>query len=539
MTVDFHNFCGTTVALSSAKQTMSLRGSSVRLARAVTILLASLAVTHFLPRAHATARGDASSCQSDGGGVGVCFGSPPLQVIHCDGVVSPDFRIVRPHNEWYYFTYRLYANFGAGDVPISEPITIGKGTNEKPFTLKDDNAAKLAGRYLLAPFKQNAQYYYFTVAVYTSEYAKFERSSPSVPLPDAATIRAVVVGISGYDKSQDPTSGLSDLLHADSDARSFSNLLRQAFPEAHIALLTSDAPQNDDLPTQDHIMRELSVAARDPLMCTNDWFIFYFSGHGILGSDGKHIHHYLSTKDFDPGNLQTAIWVRPFVSALESIQAGNKLIVFDSCFSGRTRSYEAPAENANGKSAKQLQKSTSSSKVVFVFDRSVVKSLDLVNDVDDSAATDFTSYEKTEDNRAAVFAAAQSTTEAEEGIVKAAADGGGVFTPSTDEDANDRVKGHGIYTFFLLKDIESQLPQDSNFKEVLGIDLHGNANADQCKVNFLGAQKKLMGEFFDKITKTTGSQLQQPDLTQTRDDLPPITCSLKKGEAKPHDSAQQ
>ena len=40
----------------------------------------------------------------------------------------------------------------------------------------------------------------------------------------------------------------------------------------------------------------------------NDWFIFYFSGHGIVGatkqSNGNQIFgHYLSTKQFDPKNL--------------------------------------------------------------------------------------------------------------------------------------------------------------------------------------------------------------------------------------------
>lgn len=513
---------------------MSYRVCSAYLS--VAIALASLALTLVAPRAYAA---DASTCQPADSGVNVCFGSPPLQVVHCDGVIAPNFQIVRRHNEWYYFTYRLYANFGAGDVAVSDPITIGQGTADKPFTLKDDNAVKLAGRYLLVPFKRNAQYYYLSVTVYTAEYAKVERSSPPIPLPDAAVIRAVVVGISGYDKSQDPTSGLSDLVHADSDAKSFTNLLRQAFPDSRIALLTSDAPQNDDLPTYDHIMRELSAAANDPMMCTNDWFIFYFSGHGVLGSDGKHIHHYLSTKDFDPSKLQTAIWIRTFVSALESIQAGNKLIVLDSCFSGTSRSYEAPSDSGDGKSVKQLQKSASSSKVVFVFDRSVVKSVDLVNDVDDSAASDFTSYEKNEDNRAAVFAAAQATTEAEEGVVRSSADGGGVFTPSDDENPDDHGRGHGLYTFFLLREIESQLPEDSTFKEVLGIDLHNTANADQCSVNFLGAQKKVMAEFVDKISKRSGSQVQQPDLTKTPTDLPTINCSLKKGETKQHDSAQQ
>ena len=476
---------------------------------------------------------DATSCQLGAGEtVNVCFANPPLLVNHCDGTILPDFQISRKDDVPYYFTFRVFADLGGGDVSLfDQPTDVGRGTGENVYLLTDKDAVTQAGvTYLTIPFKGSGSYY-IEVTVYAKGLAPVTKTSARIGLEDHPLIKSVVVGVSQYDNGGDTASGkpVMNLRHADSDAKAFAGMLSQLFPDSPSpVLLTSDKAAPTALPTPDNIMTELSNAVKDPGLCAdNDWFIFYFSGHGVLSSDGRNIRHYVSTKSLNPSDLpSTAIWIGDLLPKIEHVRAGNKLVVLDSCFSGTTRAPDA-SPGSSGKGVKILRRSSPySSKVQFVVNGKTVDAFQAVNDPDAYAPTDFMTRVDHARGRALFLAAAKSDHEAEEGFEKTTSAGAVEFTPSDTESEEQKQSGHGLYTFFLVWKLESQLPKGAKYKEVLGGNPPVVNSGDQCALDFVAARDMVNGEFVNKITRTSGSDLQKPDYIQTPQDLPPVKCIL-------------
>jgi hypothetical protein len=474
---------------------------------------------------------DSTSCQlAPGESISVCFANPPLQVTHCNGTISPEFQISRKGNAPYAFSYRVYADLGNGDFPFpDQSIIAGEDTNGHKYLLTDENAVgQLPTNYLAVPFRGDGSYY-IEVAVRAQGLPPVTLTSSPVVLHDAPLIKSIVVGISHYDKGSDNTAGQSivNLLHADSDAKAFAAMLAQLFPDSPPPVrMTSDDTALP--PTVDNIMGELTQAEKDPGLCSdNDWFIFYFSGHGVLGSDGRNIRHYVSTKTLDPSDLpSTAIWIGELLPKIEKIRAGNKLVVLDSCFSGSSRTPDPSLGGNEGRGIRVLHKSSKqSSKVEFVINGKPVNAFQVVNDPDSYAPITFTTNVDHAQGRALFVAAAKANHEAEEGFEQVTPSGI-VFTPSDTESEEQKQFGHGLYTFSLIWRLESQLPRASVYKEVLTADQGLLSDADECALNFVAAHQKVTAEFVDKVTKASGLEVQQPDFNKTPEDLPSVRCKL-------------
>jgi hypothetical protein len=502
------------------------------LATTLVVLLSCILPCFLAPPSAFAFVGDLTSCQHSGDEtVRVCFADPPLIVNHCAGTISPNFQISRANDVPYYFAFRIFVDLGEGDVSLfDQPVDVGHGAGERTYLLTDNDAVTQAGSTnLTIPFKGDGSYY-IQLTVYASGLAPLTKESVRVPLYDHPLIRSVVVGVSQYDNGGDKGSGrpVINLRHADSDARAFAAMLTQLFPGSSPVLLTSDQTKPDELPTPDNILIRLSQAVRDPGLCgDNDWFIFYFSGHGVLSSDGRNIRHYVSTKALDPSDLpSTAIWMGDLLPKIEKIGAGNKLVILDSCFSGSTHRADTFSGD-NGKGIKFLRKSSQfSSKVQYVLNGKIVDAFQAVNDPDASLPTVSMSNIDRARGRALYLAAAKSDHEAEEGFEKTIRPGVIEFTPSDIESEEQQKSGHGLYTFLLVWRLESQLPESSNYKEVLGLDPQTPSNRDECNLDFMTARRLIDGDFVDKIKKTSGSELQQPDFNQTPTDLPPVKCML-------------
>jgi len=495
----------------------------------MTVIALSFATSLWLPTT--SLADDATSCQLGGDETArVCFADPPLVVNHCDGTISPNFRISRKDDVPYYFSFRVFADLGNGDVALVDPPKeVGHGAGERTYLLTDNDAVTQAGTSLMIPFKGDGTYY-IELTVHAKELAPITKTSARISLRDHPFIKSIVVGVSRYDNgADDQASGkpVLNLRHADNDAHAFSEMLKQLFPDSpEPVLLTTDKTSVDALPTPDNIMAELSRAVQDPGLCSeNDWFIFYFSGHGVLSSDGRNTQHYLSTKLLDPSNLpSTAVWIGDLLTKIEHVRAGNKLIVLDSCFSGTTRAPDTAS--SGGEKGLTISQRPSSSKVQYVYKGKSVGPFQSVNDPDAHRPATSMNNIDFAGGRALFLAAAKSDHEAEEGFEKPKPTGGIVFTPSDLESPEQKEFGHGLYTFSLVWTLESLLPKQLKYKEVLGGDLHLTSDSDQCTLDFMAARSLVNGDFVNKIERTSGSDLQKPDSTQTPQDLPSIKCML-------------
>jgi hypothetical protein len=475
-------------------------------------------------------KADDASCSLSGDeNVHVCFANPPLTAIHCDGTIVPSFRIARRNDAPYYLTFRVFADFGSGDTSLVDPPKeAGHGTGERTYLLTDEDAITQAETDLSIPFQGDGNYY-IEVTVYAKGIPAITKTSSRIALHDQPLVKSIVVGVSRYDNgSDDNTDGkpFLNLFHADSDAHAFYAMLTQLFPHSPPILLTSDQTNSDLLPTPDNVMNQIKLAVKDPGLCSdNDWFIFYFSGHGVLSSDGRNIQHYLSTKSLDPANLpSTAIWVGDLLTKIEQVRAGNKLIVLDSCFSG-THWGGADTTVDSGEKGVTVSKHYPS-KVQYVYKGKAVGPFQAGNDPDAQRPSTTMNNIELAHGRALFLSAAKADHEAEEGYEAPKPTGGIIFTPAGGETSEQKANGHGLYTFSLVWDLESLLSKRFKYDEVLGGKEHSTNNSDKCTVDFMGARDLVNADFVNKIEKTSGSDLQKPDSIQTRRDLPPAKCTL-------------
>src|SRR6202166_5325268 len=97
----------------------------------MTVIALSFATSLWLPTT--SVADDATSCQLGGDETArVCFADPPLVVNHCDGTISPNFRISRKDDVPYYFSFRVFADLGNGDVALVDPPKeVGQGAGEE------------------------------------------------------------------------------------------------------------------------------------------------------------------------------------------------------------------------------------------------------------------------------------------------------------------------------------------------------------------------------------------------------------------------
>jgi len=451
-----------------------------------------------LMRFHVSAADNASCVPSDTDPVKICFDDPPITIDHCSKEIVPHFRVKRKRRAaddeaFYYFTYELSVD--RKDYAVVDPF---KELQQKYGLRLDDPTTEMRRLSLHWPnFIRDGDYKIKLTAYVDGRQTPFSEVSSSTHLHDRPIVKSLVVGISNYD---DPEA--TRLLHADSDARTFAVLLHSLFPDSPDPIvLTSDAKDGNGtsryLPTKENINAQLqAMEEADRDLCTGaDWFVFYFSGHGIVGVDSANneIEHFVSTKSFQPSALRTtAIRIPDLLNAIANIRAKNKLLILDSCFSGWStiasskgdgRNTSAPSPDATKTMGRHR-----STKVEFVRDGKLVDAIqpgdpDPYNLGGDTLAFGQTAAREDKDQRHVLYlAAANATHEAEEGYV-IYEEGKLHFTPSDDENEEQHALGHGLYTYVwtwnLLKQV-SRLVKLPNFPGALP-----NPRNDQtCSVNF-------------------------------------------------------
>jgi hypothetical protein len=226
--------------------------------------------------------------------VQICFDEPPLTVKHCKGEIGLRFHVgllpfdngIKPS---YYFTYQLTNEGVAGK--LENPL-------DSKFVITESDPVPQTDEAIHIPY-QGPGNFALNLTVYAEGREPVTLTSPVSHLDDSPHVTAVVVGISRYISLSVP-----QLSHADEDAKSFDSFLKAVIPDSlQTTLLTSDASNPSKTPTVKNIADAITAEKLAPQACSNDdWFIFYFSGHGIVGSNeamvgnkGAVATHYLST----------------------------------------------------------------------------------------------------------------------------------------------------------------------------------------------------------------------------------------------------
>jgi Caspase domain len=465
--------------------------------------------------------------------VRVCFKQEALTVDHCAKEVRFHFRVERlkldnGETPPYYFKWQLIRD---RDAP-TELIDPFNGAYE---LLDADSYEDYVNR-VHAPLGNGGRIKLKITAFVNSREPVTETSDEYV-LFDPQVIRGVIVGVSNY-----RNSSINGLLYADRDAKSFDAFLHAMFrADVQTRLLTSDSPDKRNESDLTNITQSLTLAAADPMLCTDqDWFIFYFSGHGIVGSSNKNnrgaqstVTHYLSTVLLNPKDLQnSALPIENVLGDIRGIPAANKLVIFDSCFSGSsTRS--AQLTLSNEKLPISSTTSPRSAKIAYVANDELRSTYQIDSASAGKMSGDLLSFrdvparERVDQRHVLYLAAALANQEAEEGHEKYTPEGKLNFIPADPAKDEQGSEGHGLYTYVLLWNLLSQLPERSTVPKVLDDDVPNPKSHHGCRIDFLDAHTD-GGSDIHKLALDSATRLyQRPEVAGLSGlELPPIPCYI-------------
>jgi hypothetical protein len=465
----------------------------------------------------------------------ICFDDPPLTVDHNKGEIDLHFHVglfpfdngIQPA---YYFTYQL-AKDGAGGQ-LENPL-------DSKFLLTEADPLPQAADNIHIPY-QGSGNFSVMVSVYAEGRDPVTLTSPVRHLGDSVRVTALLVGVSHY-----ASTSIPQLTHSDEDAKSFDTFLKAIFPDGlQTTLLTSDASDPSKKPTVKNIADAFSAERfASNARSNDDWFIFYFSGHGVVGSDeatvgnkGAVATHYLSTTLLDPTDLDTtAIPIEEIFSWVRNIKAGNKIVILDSCFSGSSKRFHPGSTGRSG--AKDVPPKGRSHKVAYVFGKGVVDPYEFASRNPNTGTGDLLAFKETAEKEDAdgkrdlYLSAAFSDHEAEEGFEQYSQPGLD-FTPSDEEKDEQKAYGHGLYTFVLLWNLLSQLPKESVLPEILKGQKPVPTAVGSCQIDFSSAHLIGAGDIarLQRASKATDHprDYQTPDVAGHTQTIPPmLPCNVQ------------
>jgi WD40 repeat protein len=136
---------------------------------------------------------------------------------------------------------------------------------------------------------------------------------------------AVIVGIDAYDRE---TSKLGPLDFAGNDAREIAQLLKAEFnyKPNDVRLLPPTARSIDITGAVDDLLG-------NPEVGKDDSFLFFFAGHGLI--DRESGDTLLAATDSVATGFVRCVSAKGLVQSIDKLPCRQKLIVLDSCFSGR------------------------------------------------------------------------------------------------------------------------------------------------------------------------------------------------------------
>jgi hypothetical protein len=224
---------------------------------------------------------------------------------------------------------------------------------------------------------------------------------------------------------------------------SFAYFVTELFPNSNIKLLLNDQATLQEIQTQ-------LLAARSPnQVCGGDLFIFYFSGHTFVSMENY--RRYLGNTDLDPRNLETtALSPEDLYNALAQIEA-DKLVVVDSCFGG----LEETSRPSDTLSKVDL------GKAMLVSKNGTVENGLPPTKLQEAQLRRIRSHLAAFEGAALMFSAVDASAEAQEMFLVDDGSGDGKRVPTLlppDPSASaDQIKGHGLYTYYLLTALQHQM----------------------------------------------------------------------------------
>ncbi|MFC1498953.1 sugar-binding domain-containing protein [Verrucomicrobiota bacterium] len=137
---------------------------------------------------------------------------------------------------------------------------------------------------------------------------------------------AIIIGI---DKYKHPR--IDELHYAENDALSmrsiFTTKSEYRIPEENMQFLPNDKATKDEILT--------SIKSFAKKISKEDFFLFFYAGHGYAEKEGGEIKKYLAPYNADPGAMpSTAIDFDDLAKELLSIRSERLLIMLDCCYSG-------------------------------------------------------------------------------------------------------------------------------------------------------------------------------------------------------------
>jgi uncharacterized caspase-like protein len=137
---------------------------------------------------------------------------------------------------------------------------------------------------------------------------------------------ALIVGINAYPNA---TADVRTLTFAEKDASDLqAALLGRGFKQDNVVVLPGDRARKTD------ILRVLRQFARDPDIDSDDQFVVFFSGHGLLDTvTGK---TFWMAHDTSVAMIEdSGIRLEHLMDYVHDIKAGRKLVLLDHCHSGQ------------------------------------------------------------------------------------------------------------------------------------------------------------------------------------------------------------
>lgn len=463
--------------------------------------------------------------------IAICFPERALIVDHCSAQIVPVFDLDIWHpaetpTVGYRYSYQLVVDGADGRIEAVPPAT----TAGFPFTGSPDLSR------LRLPFQGRARYS-LRVTVTAENQRTFSLASMAVVLDDRPRIGGLVVGVSTYDNRS------YDLNYPADDALAFHTAFNRLLNgQAKVSLDLRTTTNGKDL-SKDGLLRAINDVVAEPLpdassedvekwkssqLCgDNDWYVFYYSGHGIVGVNRNGVvGRYVSTPAFNPAQLtRTSIRVTELATALFGTSVKNILIVLDSCFSGSHR-HAMPARAPDGRGGRaigdpQRDAEPHSPKVMYVSD-GVVKDSPVAGEGDTKVFSERVREFDLNNGRAIVLAAASADREAEEGPVKYVQQNGATVLQFERGSvaANKSKPGHGLFTFTLLARLLSQAPAGMDLSDILmgGLPAIGRT----CMLQFNSAGVLATADI-EGLALANGWDLQKPEL-MVETIPPPLPC---------------
>jgi hypothetical protein len=469
--------------------------------------------------------------------VSICFASKPLRLARCLWRAIPDFTVDIWHEPNapevpYRYSYRLLFK-GVPDVD-KHIRQFGTEADDNPFPAigsPDLSQASLE-------FLESGKYQLRVTVTPKGFAAPVSETSHEIEIVDKPRVQGLAVGLSKY------STEAYNLNYAADDAATFADVINRLIEggatgqievrtSARPADASSDALKRDALlkAIRDNKIEINENGDEQYVLCgRDDWYIFYFSGHGVIGPDaGDQIGRYLSTSQFNRSRASnTSIRVAQLRAALEETHAKNLLVVFDSCFSGyHVRGNDTGSSDGRGIRTGPAPRPSNeaSGKVQYVGN---IESSDFrsVRDPDAEVFEEFRKNLEPQGSTAWFLSAASADQEAEEGPVAYVKDANGQFTLKFDRAPVlknvGKPGGHGLFTFTLLAHLLGRLPSGMDVSQLLpnGLPATGVGN---CVLNFEGATGDAITDI-EKVGIEKSFKPQHPEAKPSPTIPPPMNC---------------